>query len=492
MPAEDVLSELQKQKQERLAKSGTLSEISTTDLPSAPPSVAPSSGDLDGRSLTSIGESESFVHASQAALTDGGETAAPSVPRRTKVQMWNDLKIQSIARAFTLIYTLALLTLFTRIQLNLLGRRNYLASVVSMASPPPASPDEGNGNQILLENHDDDNFDNAYGNDYETNRKYLSFSWWLLHRGCRDMMQKVLAAVQEVFGPLNPRDDISLEKLSELTVEVRKRIEGATDAERRYVMPTLSSHADADVSRTAKYLPFLLPPSDQEAFVLSSVSSQSVDSPPSTPLGPASPDLSIPPSLRRLLDETSDLVDSPSFHHVLTLLLDSGFSLLVDNKIAQLAYKIVLPSQSSARVVEVVDPKTTKTKVANTLAIFCRQAHVIGSGGQAASGVGLGGAPVPGTGGNEYLDAMERVGDLEAFAAVVYSSNFEFEAPDAALPAYGEARPTTAESLPSDSIVIVDREVTGMPVVADLETPGAQSGFDAAWEKALAKEDGTS
>lgn len=115
----------------------------------------------------------------------------------------------------------------TRVQLNLLGRRNYLASVVTLASPP------AHGTGISLENHDDDNTEQAYGNDFETNRKYLSFSWWLLHRGCKDIMQKVLSAVMDVFGPLNPREEITLEKLSELTLEVRKKIEGATEEERR-------------------------------------------------------------------------------------------------------------------------------------------------------------------------------------------------------------------------------------------------------------------
>lgn len=135
----------------------------------------------------------------------------------------------AISRAFTLIYTLSLLTLLTRIQLNLLGRRNYLASVVSLASPPAT------GSKINLENRDDDNFEHAYGNDFETNRKYLSFSWWLLHRGCKEIMEKVTTAVKEVFGPLNPREDISLHKLSELTVMVRKKIEGFTEEDRKSV-----------------------------------------------------------------------------------------------------------------------------------------------------------------------------------------------------------------------------------------------------------------
>ena len=137
------------------------------------------------------------------------------------------LTVSAITRSFTLVYTLSLLTLLTRIQLNLLGRRNYLSSVVSLASHPP------NETTISLENNDDDRAENSYGNDFETNRKFLTFSWWLLHKGWRSIMEKVEAAVNEVFGPLNPREDVSFEKLSHLVVEVRERVEGSTEEERR-------------------------------------------------------------------------------------------------------------------------------------------------------------------------------------------------------------------------------------------------------------------
>ena len=239
IPVEQILDELQKSKAERLARSVGPSEIAST----APPSVA----DDDGKSLTSF-QSEGYVHASQIAgesesssgSAEGGirvtvEKKEDARNKKTKAQLWNEMKISSITRAFTLLYTLSLLSLLTRIQLNLLGRRNYLASVVSLASPPAA------GSKINLENHDDDNFEHAYGNDFETNRRYLSLSWWLLHRGCIDLMQKVREAVKEVFGSLNPREEITLEKLSELTLEVRKRVEGATEHERRYGF-TLSYH----------------------------------------------------------------------------------------------------------------------------------------------------------------------------------------------------------------------------------------------------------
>jgi peroxin-3 len=236
IPVEQILDELQRSKAERLARSVGPSEIAST----APPSVA----DDDGKSF----QSEGYVHASQIAggsesgtgSAEGGirvniEKKEDGRNKKSKAQLWDEMKISSITRAFTLLYTLSLLSLLTRIQLNLLGRRNYLASVVSLASPPAA------GSKINLENHDDDNFEHAYGNDFETNRRYLSLSWWLLHRGCIDLMHKVREAVKEVFGSLNPREEITLEKLSELTLEVRKRVEGATEQERRYGF-TLSYH----------------------------------------------------------------------------------------------------------------------------------------------------------------------------------------------------------------------------------------------------------
>ncbi|KAF2666357.1 Peroxin-3 [Microthyrium microscopicum] len=391
LPVEQTLSELQRQREERVAKSSALSEVSTADLASIPGSI----GEEDGKSLRSF-QSESYVHASQLAdstAADGDQKFKPAGPLRTKKSkaiLWNEMKIgckylntrkqSTIARAFVLIYTLALLTLLTRIQLNLLGRRNYLASVVSLAAPQTKGPG------IRLENRDDDSFETAYGNDFDTNRKYLSLSWWLLHRGSKEIMDMVNRAVKEVFGLINPREELTLERLSELIVEVRKKVEGATPEERKQ----------------KRWLPFLLPAKEDEDFVLQASGMTSPEEAPSNNS----------PSLRRLVDETSDIIDSPIFSEVLTLILDAAFSLLVDTKIASLAYKIPLTSASPTRIHEIVGTDH-KARLANTLAIFCRQAHAIGA-----------------TNDNEYLTAMEGVRDLEAFSAVVYSSNFEIESPE--------------------------------------------------------------
>ncbi|OAX78331.1 hypothetical protein ACJ72_07363 [Emergomyces africanus] len=413
LPVEELTNELQQKKAERLARLNA-ADITGSEISS---SGAPSATEDDGRSLSSF-RSEGYVHASQAAeSTSGADTPKP----KSRTQLWNDLKINSLTRSFTLIYTLSLLTLLTRIQLNLLGRRNYLSSVVSLASPPQ------NQSTINLEDHDDDGIGHAFGNDFETNRRYLTFSWWLLHRGWRQLMEKVKEAVEDVFGSLNPREDITQETLSELTLAVRKKVEGATEEERR----------------SSKWLPCLLPSRDQEDFVLkeSGVLSASETSSPQN----AS-------SLRHLLDETSDLIDSPQFSQIFTLLNNEAFSILIDKKCAVEAFKNTTPTQhhhhhpspqeedqhhqpqqpsqqnfsSSVTLTQTTYTSTntntnlppsspSKAKLATILAVIARQAHAIGNGTDPP---------------NDYLSAMEQdVRELEAFAAVVYSSNFDVKLP---------------------------------------------------------------
>lgn len=80
------------------------------------------------------------------------------------------------------------------------------------------------------------------------------------------------------------------------------------------------------------------------------------------------------------------------------------------------AYKLPPLSQSAlsgARVEEITeatDPDTATAKLATIMAVMTREARAIGSG-------------VP----NEYVQSMEGVGELEGFAAVIYSSNFEID-----------------------------------------------------------------
>lgn len=334
----------------------------------------------------------------------------------------------AVTRAFTLIYTLALLTMLTRVQLNLLGRRSYLSSVVALATSTQQAT-------ISLENNDD-NTEQAYGSDFDTNRKYLTFSWWLLNKGWIGIMNRVESAVRTVFGSLSPRDLVSFDRVAELTIEVRKLVEGSTPEERRQ----------------SDWLQFLLPPKDKEDEVIRESGVLEENS----PQGPES--WSSPAPLRRLLDETADLIESPAFSHVLTLLLDTGFSALVDKKLAAEAFEF--PAQEGIIIPHNKEVKRTKVVLLpKILSVLTRQAHVIGNG-------------MP----NDYLQEMESVRDLEAFAAVVYSSNWEKEVNEDGL----------AESA-------VHVETPGMPVAqsqgeSSIVMVDPQDGLEGAWQRAVERQ----
>ncbi len=474
MNTEQITYEIQQAKTAKAVKHAPTS-AAASDASPAPPSIADTTlTEDDGKSSASF-LSESGVHASQISVPPlsasttsdpGPQDGSAPKSRRSKRQLWDDLIIScklpvtqplcpgplaahlgaalltdtaAVTRAFTLIYTLALLTMLTRVQLNLLGRRSYLSSVVALATG-------GQSATISLENNDDDNTDQAYGSDFDTNRKYLTFSWWLLNKGWIDVMHRVESAVRSVFAALSPRDLISFERFSDLTMEVRKQIEGATPEERR----------------GAKWLKFLLPPQDQEDEVIRQ--SGILEDNPAQDSFSAQPQLSSA-GLRRLLDETADLIESPAFCHVLTLLLDAGFSYLVEKKLATEAFELPV-DESGFMATAIADSKHSKViLLPKILSVLTRQAHMIGNG-------------VP----NEYLQDMETVRDLEAFAAVVYSSNWESEIREEGLmqsavhvkhedasPGRSQAPLPTQSTQGDQSVVMVD----------------AESSFESAWEKAV-------
>ncbi|PHH69163.1 hypothetical protein CDD82_7951 [Ophiocordyceps australis] len=397
--------------------------------------------DEDGKSLASM-HSDSGIHASQIALppsfaastSTGQQDGGAQKTRKTKRQLWDDLAISAVTRAFTLIYILSLLTMLTRIQLNLLGRRSYLSSVVALAT----GAQQGT---INLENKDDDNQEQDYGSDFDTNRKYLTFSWWLLNQGWILMMERVERAVRSVFGNLSPRDLISLDSFSKLTMDVRKLVEGSTVEERH----------------GSKWLEALLPPKDREDEVIR----ESGILQDNSAQGGASLEQSSA-ALRRLLDETADIVESPLFCHVLTLSLDAAFSLLVDSKLATEAFGLGPQAELFERDSSDVG-RTKAILLPKILSVLTRQAHIIGNG-------------MP----NEYLHEIEAVRAIEAFAAVVYSSNWENEMRDEGL--MDDAVHVGGSANIGGSGLYEERQSEPSIVVVD-----SSSGLQSAWERAVDK-----
>ena len=222
------------------------------------------------------------------------------------------------------------------------------------------------------------------------------------------------------------------------------------------------------VFSTRSWLPDLLPPQDEETRVLrDSGMLSSFDSTANEADGPSLVSNPVStPALRRLLDETADILESPIFHNVLTLLLDAGFSRLIDDRVRVDVYKATSPNQAP----ELQDQSATvgeaprqSVKFASILAAITKEAHQIGRGSP-----------------NEYVQTFETIEDLDGLAAVIYSSNFE-TAHDHARNSQesstddGYLRDVTEDPLQELQPTMIDRAAN----LADT----AWSGFESVWAK---------
>lgn len=123
-----------------------------------------------------------------------------------------------MTRTLTVLYSITLLTIFTNIQLSLLGRYKYIQSVIqlerdedarsrlqyelslssilfpSLVDPTGSGDVEALGQQTGLE-------EGIWreGVDAETERRYLALSWWILNVGWKDVGERVRRGVEEVF-----------------------------------------------------------------------------------------------------------------------------------------------------------------------------------------------------------------------------------------------------------------------------------------------------
>ena len=97
--------------------------------------------------------------------------------------------MKGFTRSLTSLYCVSLLTVLTHTKLNLLGRFTYVSSIASLNRSEPTIRIERSGSETK------DVF-----MDIDVEGKFLSFSWWLLHKGWKQLAERVEAAVQEVFG----------------------------------------------------------------------------------------------------------------------------------------------------------------------------------------------------------------------------------------------------------------------------------------------------
>ena len=147
---------------------------------------------------------------------------------KTKAELWDELKVNSLVKLVTIIYTVSSLFMLTRLQLNMLARREYLETAINMDKGKKS--DEKSSHGILAyigswwsqgspeESPTNDNNPISMKSDkttYTNEQAFLSLSWWLLNEGYKKYSEMARKYVLQEFASINPTDKLSVLEFSE-------------------------------------------------------------------------------------------------------------------------------------------------------------------------------------------------------------------------------------------------------------------------------------
>ncbi|CDR99029.1 related to Peroxisomal assembly protein PEX3 [Sporisorium scitamineum] len=312
--------------------------------------------------------------------------------RQTKLRLWNDLKLTAFTRTITSLYSVVLLTLQTHIQLNLIGRFAYLASVEALARES-----DGTYDSHSTSSHP------SRGLDHDTERLYLTFSWWFLHHGWDRLSDRVSTAIDKAFSPLSVKAQLSMADLKALLNDARYLVEHDAPPQ------TQSIDQPAHWQRS-NFLDVLFPNSiDGEIDVLVGAGALDADD--------AHFALATNHKLRALLDETKDIIESQDFGTVLSLCIDRVFDTFFDSlsptfgiqKTGKLdsAIQVQPLSALESRFQEITEEVQhgKRVRLASLFPLVSRQSQLAIRG-------------VP----NEYIESLADSKELRAFSAVLYAA----------------------------------------------------------------------
>lgn len=242
--------------------------------------------------------------------------------RAIKLRLWNEIKHKSFERTFTTLYTLVFLSLQIHVQLNLLGRRSYITALEQQSKRDALSRMQQDASSVeephFIELHGDGTDDIHQGDanvderlSQDTEKKYLTSSYWFLHRGWRQVAADVRRAVHEEVGDMPLKTMLTYSHFEALVERIRDRMEKSADS-------TSMVWAAPNGFRG-----ILLPESEREELqMLQDAGALESDDPA---------DEAITPSLRVLLDETKDYIDSQDFISVFAASCEQVFSLFLNN-----------------------------------------------------------------------------------------------------------------------------------------------------------------
>ena len=302
--------------------------------------------------------------------------------RATKLRLWNEIKHTSFERTFTTLYTLVFLSLQIHVQLNLLGRRSYMTALEQQSKRDALGKTQQDGNYVeephYIELHGDGTDDTVRGDasaderlSQDTEKKYLTSSYWFLHRGWREVAAYVRRAVHEEVDGMPLKTMLTFSHFEALVERIRDRVERCAD------------NTGVVWAAPNGFRGILLPESERDEMqMLQDAGALESENPAMTP------------SLRALLDETKDYIDSPDFASVFAASCHQVFSLFLHH----------IASSYGVRASEV--RRTDKPLLlAKVLPLVSQQAQVA-----------LNATP------NDYVTAIVEGRELRALSVLMYTA----------------------------------------------------------------------
>ncbi|KAI0786964.1 Peroxin-3 [Abortiporus biennis] len=371
---------------------------SSQHLPSNEPSSSSGSQHTADSPKSNVGTDLSDSVVTNSSAVSYGDTAVvppqptssyPSVPQRSKAELWREVKMLTFTRTLTIIYSMTLLSLFTHVQLNVLGRTKYLQSILQLAEDEKMREQLEQslsisallwGGPNIEEGNSDGEFLEVENISEETERKYLTLSWWILHVGWKDVGERVRRGVEEVFDSVSLKTKLSASDLHRLVSDVRRRVEHEVTFEGR--------------ERRINFMSTLLPPTTE---TLQHVLTQG-----GIPARLATyPD----PTFQNLLSETRTHLSSASFQIVLEACLDKATEILFNGLEKNVFRETNVGGWEEVTSTTLPLGPEVRVRLAGMLPGLGKWCHLA-----------LEGLP------NELIDGLADLREVSALSAIIYSS----------------------------------------------------------------------
>ncbi|ODV88074.1 hypothetical protein CANARDRAFT_210343 [[Candida] arabinofermentans NRRL YB-2248] len=389
---EDITKQLQLKRQERL-KSNNLTSISNDPA------------------LSSVLSDDFSTHSQIEKEVKQPISISNSNSNKSKTQLWNDLKIESLTRFLTLLYCESLLIIFLHLQLNILSRKSYLETALKLASKSKGIKLENESGISLDSNYnliDDDDLSTG-SNSSESNlnsnnsldddnnlpeQAFLSFSWWLLNKGWLEIKSNVEQSIEDVFGEINPRQELSIDDFASLINRTQQIID------KNLTISNTDQDQDQD---TPLIVSSLLPPSNLEFFLLQQTNDLEF-------LSNFNNNILNFENLNKLLIELKNYLLNDQINSIISLLVNVGISKILDNIVLQLLNKNN-NNNNNTQEIQIQDDgveKLPKIKLASLLALITKQSNQLSNNSLD----------------NDILYTLNNLQELDDLSASVYS-NFD-------------------------------------------------------------------